>query len=137
MQLARGREPVSGSATLGVRGDYAISSGGGAPLKTTPTGHISSLQLMLQVQVRVRLGGSSPDLDSPKGQRGEGRQAGRQAAMDKWRWHWRPGGWSTELSGGASVLGSRGSQFTSAAVSVGTKQWRQLSVRTASGISGP
>jgi len=129
MQLARGREPVSGSATLGLRGDYAISSGGGAPLKTTPTGHISSLQLMLQ----VRLGGSSPDLDSPKGQRGEG----RQAAMDKWRWHWRPGGWSTEPSGGASVLGSRGSQFTSAAVSVGTKQWRQLSVRTASGISGP
>lgn len=89
MQLARGREPVSGSATLGVRGDYAISSGGGAPLKTTPTGHISSLQLMLQVQVLVRLGGSSPDLDSPKGQRGEGRQAGSngqvEVALAAWR----------------------------------------------------
>ncbi|OQU84699.1 hypothetical protein SORBI_3004G107550 [Sorghum bicolor] len=109
MQLCR-TVAVSGSATLGVGRDYAISPGGGEPsLKTTPTGRISSLQLKLQ----VRLGGSSPDLDSPKGQRGEGRQA-QQAAIDNSGGG--TGGWSVCLQVAPPCFASRGSRFTSAAV---------------------
>jgi hypothetical protein len=80
----------------------------------------------LQSKLQVRLGGSSLDLDSPKGQRGEGRQAGSNGQVE------------VALAGGPRRLRAQlGSMsITSVAVRVGTKQWRQLSVRTASGISG-